>query len=170
MNKHHRWIPTAAVTVAAALGTAAGTPSANAWYRSLNKPAWQPDAKVFPAVWTPLYAVIAYAGTRTLRTTAPVEQRCYLTAYCTNLALNAAWTWIFFKARNPKAALVEVLLLQASGLDLLRRSLRADRRAAAALAPYVAWTGFATALNTAIVRRNRPKAHAQAGPRPASSR
>jgi len=38
---------------------------------------------------------------------------------------------------------------------LLRETARHDKAAAAALAPYVVWTGFATALNAAIWRRNR---------------
>ncbi|MFJ6954831.1 tryptophan-rich sensory protein [Micromonospora aurantiaca (nom. illeg.)] len=45
--------------------------------------------------------------------------------------------------------------LNASNLVLLRRAARTDRPAGAALAPYVAWTLFATALNGAIVGLNR---------------
>jgi benzodiazapine receptor len=40
---------------------------------------------------------------------------------------------------------------------LLRQAWEADRSAGVAVAPYVAWTAFATALNSEIVRRN-PKA------------
>jgi benzodiazapine receptor len=72
-----------------------------------------------------------------------------------NLGLNAGWSWLFFTARRPDLALADVLLLNASNADLVRRAARHDRRAAAALAPYVAWTGFATALNWSIWRRNR---------------
>jgi len=55
----------------------------------------------------------------------------------------------------PVAALADVVALNVSNAQLLRRTWRADRTAAACLAPYVAWTCFATALNAAIVHRNR---------------
>ena len=38
--------------------------------------------------------------------------------------------------------------------DLARRAARVSRPAAAVLAPYAAWTAFATALTVAIARRN----------------
>jgi tryptophan-rich sensory protein len=45
-------------------------------------------------------------------------------------------------------------LLQASNLDLIRRSARVDQLSAALLVPYAGWTAFATALNAGIVRLN----------------
>ena len=32
------------------------------WYKSLNRPSWQPADWVFPAVWTVLYLMNAFAG------------------------------------------------------------------------------------------------------------
>jgi tryptophan-rich sensory protein len=147
------WLKTtAAVTAAAALGSVATRPR-DPWYRRLDKPSWQPPPRAFPLVWTPLYALIAFGGARALDAS-PARRGSFAAAYGANLALNAAWTAIFFGARRPRAALAEIALLNASNLDLLRRAWRADRLAAGALAPYAAWTAFATALNYAIARRN----------------
>ena len=49
--------------------------------------------------------------------------------YGTNLVLNAAWTWLFFRFRLLRAALL--------------------------LVPYALWVAFAAALNWAIAARNR---------------
>ena len=68
--------------------------------------------------------------------------------------LNAGWNWLFFTARRPRWALAEILLLEASTLDLTRRAAKADTPAAAMLVPYAGWVAFATALNAAIARRN----------------
>ena len=59
--------------------------------------------------------------------------------------------------RRPDLALVGIGALNASNVVLLRQAWEADRSAGVAVAPYVAWTAFATALNSEIVRRN-PKA------------
>ncbi|WP_067489004.1 TspO/MBR family protein [Actinomadura hibisca] len=143
-----------AVTAAATAGGVATRPDSS-WYESLNKPSWQPPPPVFGLVWTPLYGLIAWAGARALDSSATSGERAGLRrAFGWNLALNAAWTPLFFTARAPRAALVEVLALNAANVLLVRRAWRADRRAAVLLAPYLGWTAFATALNTAIVRRN----------------
>jgi benzodiazapine receptor len=142
-----------AVAATAVAGSAATAPTSD-WYRSLRKPRWQPPAAAFPAVWTPLYALLAVAGARVLDRTAGNARTAFIRAYGVNLALNAGWTIVFFRARRPKAALAEILVLNASNVILLRRSWHADRLAGAAVLPYVAWTGFATALNASIVALN----------------
>ncbi|MFI7697160.1 TspO/MBR family protein [Nonomuraea sp. NPDC049655] len=142
---------TAAVTVTATLGSLA-TSSGSAWYRRLRKPRWQPPSQVFGLVWTPVYALIAYAGARAL--TSGDDRAGVARALGANLALNAAWTPLFFGARSPRLALADIVALDAANLVLLRRFLRADRRAGLALLPYVGWTAFATALNASIAARN----------------
>ncbi|MEU1240096.1 TspO/MBR family protein [Micromonospora parva] len=143
----------AAVTVTAAAGTAVNDTS-NGWYRRLRKPSWQPPPVAFPLVWTPLYALIAVAGARALDRTSGAERAAFTRAYALNLALNFGWSALFFKARRPTVALAEIGALNASNVALIRRAAHADTAAGAALAPYVAWTLFATVLNGAIVRLN----------------
>ncbi|MBQ1010035.1 tryptophan-rich sensory protein [Micromonospora sp. M51] len=146
----------AAVTVTAAAGTAVNDTS-NGWYRRLRKPSWQPPPVAFPLVWTPLYALIAVAGARALDRTSGAERAAFTRAYALNLALNFGWSALFFKARRPTVALAEIAALNASNVALIRRAAHADTAAGAALAPYVAWTLFATVLNGAIVRLNRDR-------------
>ncbi|AEV83657.1 tryptophan-rich sensory protein [Actinoplanes sp. SE50] len=148
------WVKTAAGVVAAAGAGVLATDPDSRWYRRLRKPSWQPPPAAFPAVWTPLYALIAVAGARAIDRAEGSEQADLVRAYAVNLGLNAAWSGLFFGAKRPKAALAEILALNVSNVVLLRRAARADRLAGAALAPYVVWTMFATALNTAIVRLN----------------
>lgn len=148
-------VKTGLATAAAAAAGAAATKPGSAWYRSLDKPPWQPPSTAFPAVWTPLYTLIAIAGARALDRTAGAARSRFIRAYATDLVLNAGWTMLFFRSRNPRAALVEITALNGVNLALLRRAWRADRIAGAALLPYVAWTCFATALNASIAARNR---------------
>jgi tryptophan-rich sensory protein len=148
-------VKTAAAVTATALLGAVSTDPRSGWYEGLNKPSWQPPPAAFGAVWTPLYALIAVGGARVMDRTSGEERRGFGRAYTVNLALNAAWTPLFFGAKAPLAALVDVAALNVSNAHLLRRAWRADRPAAACLAPYVAWTYFASALNIAIVHRNR---------------
>lgn len=146
-------------TAPALVGTAVvgglGTDVTSRWYAKLDKPSWQPPGWAFGPAWTGLYALIAGASARTIdRIEDEDEKRAYVTALAINLGLNVGWTWIFFTAKKPKWALAEILVLEASNLDLIRRSARVDGTAAAMLVPYAAWTGFATALTASIAARN----------------
>lgn len=144
----------AAVAATAVVGTL-GADVRSGWYRSLRKPRWQPPGQAFGPAWTTLYALTAAASSRALeRTGSPGERRRYATALGVNLGLNAGWSWLFFTAHRPRWALAEIVVLEASTLDLVRRSARVDRPAAALLVPYAGWVGFATALTFAICRRN----------------
>ncbi|RKN34022.1 TspO/MBR family protein [Micromonospora musae] len=151
------WITTAAAVAATAAAGSLATDPSSRWYRRLRKPRWQPPPSTFPLVWTPVYALIAVAGARTLERSRADERAAFARAYALNLALNAGWTALFFRARRPAAALTEIAALNASNLLLLRRAVRTDRVAGLALAPYAAWTVFATALNGAVVRLNRDR-------------
>ncbi|THA76133.1 tryptophan-rich sensory protein [Streptomyces sp. A0642] len=145
---------TAAVTGAAALGSWAVAPDTR-WYRSLSKPPWQPPARLFGVVWTPLYASVAWAGGRALVAARPQERGALAVSLGANLAVNTAWNWMFFRMRSTKAGLVGTVLLDVSNAELIARAAKADRTAALALVPYAAWCGFATLLNADLARRNR---------------
>ena len=144
---------TSAMTAAAAALGSLGTKPDSPWYRSLDKPAWQPPGVAFPLVWTPLYGLIAWGTGRAA--SVPQGRGAMLAVTGADLAVNAGWCWAFFDRESPRAGLATIVLLDALNLVLLREAARRDRTAAAALAPYVVWTGFATALNASIWRRNR---------------
>ncbi|MER5916227.1 TspO/MBR family protein [Streptomyces sp. NPDC001982] len=135
------------------MGTAA-TDTRSTWYQRLSKPRWQPPPWAFGATWTPLYASIAWSGGRAWSQADDWERIELATALAVNLSLNAAWSWLFFAARSPRAGLAGALLLNASNLQLIRRAARSDLHAATALLPYAAWSWFATALNARIAHLN----------------
>lgn len=147
-------VKTALATGAAAVASSVATDANSAWYRALDKPRWQPPPTAFPVVWTSLYTLIALAGARALNRLDRLDRAEFRRRYATDLALNAGWSAAFFRVRNPKLALAEIATLNAVNLALLRRAWQADRPAGAMLLPYVAWTGFATALNASIAARN----------------
>jgi translocator protein len=160
MNRLTRKLPpglartSAAVTATAVIGVL-GTDVTSRWYRHLDKPAWQPPGAAFGPAWTTLYGLMAVASARTLdRLEEPGDRRAFATAFGANLMLNAGWNWLFFKARRPRWALTEILLMEVSTLDLTRRAAHVDRPAAKMLIPYAGWVAFATALNASIARRN----------------
>jgi tryptophan-rich sensory protein len=123
------------------------------WFRELDLPPWYPPPQTFGIVWSALYAGTAWAGGEVLARDA-AGRRIFGRAYVLNLALNAAWTPLFFRAHRPWLAAAESAALTASTVDLIRRAAPVSGRAAVTLTPYAAWTTFATVLSAAIARRN----------------
>jgi tryptophan-rich sensory protein len=124
------------------------------WYRLLRKPSYQPPPWVFAPVWNVLYGAIAYSGNRLYRAPSSRARTVGLGLWAAQLALNAAWTPIFFGARRARLALLDLALLDATVAAYAAVSSRVDRRAAVAVVPYLGWLGLATALNGSIVRNN----------------
>lgn len=143
----------AGVAAAATAGSLASKPDSD-WYRSLDKPRWQPPPAAFPVVWTALYGMIAVAGARALDRLSGTDRVRFRRRYAANLALNAGWSVAFFRARRPAMALLDIMALNAANAALIRDVWRADRTAGLILMPYAAWTGFATVLNASIAARN----------------
>ena len=152
--RRHLPATVAAVTATAVVG-GLGTDVRSQWYADLDRPAWEPPSWAFPVAWTTLYGLIAVGSGRVLDRAPAGERAAFARALGVNLTLNTGWTWLFFTAKRPRWALAEILVLEASTLDLVRRTRRLDPAAARLLVPYAGWVGFATALTASIARRNR---------------
>jgi benzodiazapine receptor len=122
-----------------------------AWYAALHKPAWNPPAWLFGPVWTLLYTLMAVAAWL-------VWQRVGMTRplalYFVQLALNAAWTPIFFGAHALSPALAVIVLLWLAILLTLLSFRRVSTPAAWLFVPYLAWSSFATCLNFTLWQLN----------------
>ena len=151
MSRRRPRLAAAAGPLAAAVLGGLATDPDSRWFRQLDLPSWYPPPQAFGIVWTGLYAGMAWAAGEVLTRGG---DRSFGRAYAANLALNAAWTPLFFRAHRPWAAAAESAVLTASTVDLVRRAARVSPAAAVVLVPYAAWTAFATALTAAIARRN----------------
>ena len=147
----------AGTAASAVIGSLAVDPQAT-YYRTLDKPSWQPPPPVYGIVWTPLYADIALSAGHAISKFGEqgkvVQRRSLIGALAVNLVLNTGWSWLFFRGHRPWLAAAECAALAVSSADVVRRVGVADRRAGYALAPYPLWCAFATVLTVAIARRN----------------
>lgn len=121
------------------------------WYESLAKPPFNPPNWVFGPVWSVLYVMIGIAGARTF---ARGAGSAAMIVWFVQMALNFAWTPVFFTAQRPDLALVVIIPLLLSILAFIALTFRRDRLSSLLFVPYAAWVGFATALNFEIWRLN----------------
>ncbi len=124
------------------------------WYAGLAKPAWTPPSAVFPPVWTFLYASMAFAAWLVWRRYGFHGAGGALGFYTVQLALNGAWSWLFFGRHEILFALIDIaalLLMITITMVLFRRRVPL---AGWLFVPYFIWVAYATALNFAIWRLN----------------
>ena len=116
------------------------------WYPTLAKPPITPPGWLFGPVWTALYLIMGYAAWRVWRKAGFGGAPAALTLFAIQLALNLAWSYLFFGRHWIGAAFAEIIvLLIAIGATALAFA-RTDRVAARLLVPYIAWVAFASVL------------------------
>jgi tryptophan-rich sensory protein len=81
---------------------------------------------------------------------ASAERRWALSLFFAQLALNAAWSWMFFAAHNPLLGLINIVPQILVILATIVAFYRVDKIAAWCLVPLAAWVCFAAALNFSI--------------------
>ncbi len=134
------------------LGALVTTPEISTWYAGLVKPQWTPPNWMFPVVWNILYLMMAVSLWLLWQADAKMpDRRRAITLFLVQLALNAAWSPVFFALHRTQAALAIIVLLGIAVAATIITSWRVDRRAAALLIPYLAWIAYAATLNGGIV-------------------
>jgi benzodiazapine receptor len=125
------------------------------WYAQLQKPLITPPDWLFAPVWTILYFLMAVSaflvwrkGLNSLRVGSA------LIIFLIQLALNAAWTPLFFRFHLIGWALIDVGALLAVIVATFLAFLPISKPAAALLIPYIVWVAFATALNARLYQLN----------------
>ena len=126
----------------------------DAWYRALKKPSWNPPNSVFGPVWTILYLLMAAAAWLVWRQYGIAGAIAPLGFFVLQLALNAAWSWLFFGRHEIAAAFLDILVLWAAIFATMLLFWRLVPVAGILLVPYLLWVSFAAVLNGTIWRLN----------------
>lgn len=157
---HREWWKYAIVTVPAIIlaGSASGWLSnsgfGNSWFDGLIKPFFMPPGWAFGVVWPILYLLLGLALALVLAEPPSTKRRNALILFFLQLALNFAWSPIFFAAHRIQLAL-GVIVAMAGFAALTAGQFRQIRPLAGALmVPYLLWLCFAFALNSAIGNLN----------------
>jgi benzodiazapine receptor len=140
-----------------ATGVAGGFASTDAreFYAQLARPAWAPPAQVFGPVWTLLYLIMGFAAWCVWRARGRFAlARLPLTLFFVQLAVNALWSWLFFRWRLGGPALFDVALLWMLLVATVAAFWQVRRLAGLLMLPYLLWTAYATALTAAVWRLN----------------
>ena len=140
-------------TITAALGSIASIQAAE-FYLALNRPAWAPPAGVFGPAWTILFLLMTIAAWTVVRVAGTERAKPAMILYGVQLALNALWSWLFFRWHSGAFAFAEVIALWLAIAATIVAFARVHKLAGILMLPYIAWVSFATALTWAVWQAN----------------
>ena len=140
--------------IAAWLGSLATTPKIDGWYNELQKPSWTPPNNIFGPVWGFLYAFMALAAWMVWRRTSLVKPATPMILFILQLALNIAWSWLFFGMESPGIAMVDIVALWFLILATLIAFWKTTPISGILFIPYIIWVTYAAALNFAVWQMN----------------
>ena len=144
-----------AIQLTGALSGLLGAGSIGTWFADLTKPAGNPPNWIFGPVWTVLYGLMGLALARVWHS--PPEtpgRRAAIITFLIQMALNLAWTPVFFGAHRIDLALITIVALLAAIAATIVLFRKVDRPAAFLLVPYLLWVSYATYLNTSFLILN----------------
>jgi Tryptophan-rich sensory protein (mitochondrial benzodiazepine receptor homolog) len=120
--------------------------SSDTWYADLIKSPLNPPSYVFSIVWPILYLMMAIVSFR-------VGDK-FSSIFILQLALNAAWSWIFFFLHAPVIALIDIIFLIYLNQRILKKIIGESLILFYLYLPYLIWLTFAAFLNASIIWLN----------------
>ncbi len=140
------------------LGTLSGTLSNsgydNAWFAALAKPDFMPPGWAFGAAWTLLYILLGLSLAMVLHARGAIGRERVLILFALQLALNFAWSPVFFGMHKVSMALSMIAAMIVIAVVMIVLAWRIRPVAAVLLLPYLGWLLFAGALNFQILALN----------------
>lgn len=119
-------------------------------YEALPKPPLAPPGWLFGVVWPILYVLMGVGLYLALTAAARRGQKAGIAAaFCLQLALNFAWSLVFFRAGALWPAAAVILALDIAVVVCITLFTRASKLAGLLMWPYMLWLFFATYLSVA---------------------
>ena len=155
-GKSNNWQRIAIVTVPVILGLGflsgwlSGSGYGNAWFDALNKPFFMPPGWAFPVAWSTLYILLGLALALVLAEPPSDRRRNALLLFYIQMALNFAWSPIFFAAHDIRLGKIVIYFMAAIAAAAAGQFWRIRPLAGWLMVPYLAWLILAASLNAAI--------------------
>ena len=160
MQADRKWWRIALITVplivatGSFIGLLSNSGTENAWYAPLARPSFQPPGWAFGVVWTALYSMMGIALAVVISAPPAPRRTRALWLFGLQLALNFAWSPLFFGNGMIDAGLLILFAMNVLVTMTIITFWRIQPLAGALLIPYLAWLCIATALNHETGRLN----------------
>ena len=128
----------------------------NVWFKSLNKPSWNPPSYFFGPVWIFLYLLMGISIWLIWesKTTEAKKVNAEL-VFALQLFLNFLWSILLFRFHSPLLAFITIIFLILVVLITFYYFSNISGIASSLLTPYIAWLCFVAVINYSILSMNK---------------
>jgi tryptophan-rich sensory protein len=128
------------------VGSGLWVSSGDGYYRSLQRPSWQPPDVVFGIAWPYNFAVLGIVGTLVVLNVATPSRLVWLGCFAASVVAALAWANLFYIQQNPLGAAIALTFAASLTLPMVIVAFRYNLWAGVAMLPYIAWLCVATSL------------------------
>lgn len=133
------------------IGTLATQDNLTGWYSQIIKPSFNPPNWIFGPVWTLLFTLMGIALYLILESKKNKKIiQVAVSVFIVQFIFNIVWSFLFFGAKNPGLAFIDIILLLLFIVLTLLKFEKIDKRSGYLLIPYLFWVSFASILNLSI--------------------
>ena len=120
--------------------------SGDAYYRSLQRPSWQPPDVVFGIVWPYNYLMLAVVGVLVVVRVSPALRAVWLGCFAASVVAALAWANLFYIQQNPPASAIALTMAAVLTVPMVVVAFRQSIWSGIAMVPYLIWLCLATSL------------------------
>ena len=137
--------------LASAIGGFTTTSFKEPWYSQIILPSFNPPSWVFAPVWTTLYIMMSVAIWKIWINSFDLK---LLKLYFIHLFFNGTWSIVFFGFHKIGLALINLIIIIAFIIMLMKKYLIRDKFSFYLMIPYFLWSSYALILNGSIFLLN----------------
>jgi benzodiazapine receptor len=151
-NKYLSFILILLITFSASIiGGLTTTSFKEPWYSEIILPSFSPPSWVFAPVWTTLYIMMSISIWKIWINSFNIK---VVKLYFIHLFFNATWSVMFFGFHQIGLALINLIIILAFIIVLMKTYFKIDKLSFFLMAPYFIWSSFALMLNFSIFLLN----------------
>jgi len=129
------------------IGSLFTSQSVNTWYKTLNKPWFNPPNWLFAPVWTILFILAGMSFYLVWDLDFGNKKWMAIGIFSLDMILNLMWSLLFFGLRNPLLGMIDIAVLWLAVLGNIIVFYSISKTAGFLLVPYLLWVSFAAMLN-----------------------
>ncbi|MFZ9628346.1 MAG: TspO/MBR family protein [Ilumatobacteraceae bacterium] len=136
------------------VGSGRWVTTGDVWYRSLERPPWQPPSAVIGIIWPYNFAVLIAAGIAVALDGSPAARAVWLVGLALSIATALAWARLFFAGHSLWPAAIALIAAAALTVPIVVVAWHTRTWAGALLLPYNVWMALAASLQVGYALRN----------------
>ena len=124
------------------------------WYRTLNRPSWQPPNYIFGIIWPYNFLMLGIASVTVANNLSRLKSLTFLVIFAASVFAALCWSYFFYVPHDFTKASISLATTSILTLPILILTFQASRVVGLLLIPYQIWVTLASYLSASYGKLN----------------